>query len=286
MLKKVVFKFKKRDSFLLNAVSDFLLGFDVISVETYEDNNDVVFLAFEESDYLQVVDRTKDFLSFMGDADFEIFIEDFEEKDWVEEFKKFFRPFDMNDYFRVIPLWEKGKKIVYSEDKINIIVEPGQAFGTGLHGTTSLCSEFLKEYAENKKDFSMLDVGTGSGILSVIGKKLGAKTITAFDIDPNCSEVFVNHFKINNLNLENVNFFIGEITDLKPAKYQVVIVNIIESIVRKILSRVLPFVDERLIISGILEKDSGNFEEFLLGLGLRPIEKRIKGEWAGYLIEV
>ena len=286
MLKKIVFRFKEKDNFVFESLADFLIGFDVISVETYEDNNDVVFLALEEKDYLQVIEKAKEFLSFLGVKDFDVLIEDFEERDWVEEFKKFFKPFDMNKYFRIIPLWEKENNEVYAKDKLNIIVEPGQAFGTGLHGTTSLCAEFLKEYADKNKGFSLLDVGTGSGILSVIGKKLGANKITAFDIDPNASDVFVNHFEINNLTLENVNFFIGEIEDLKVEKFDVVIVNIIESIVRKILKSVIPFVGDILIISGILEKDSKGFEEFLEGLNLKLVEKRIKGEWAGYLLEV
>ncbi len=286
MLKKIVFGFKEKDNFVFESFADFLLGFDVISVETYEDNKDVVFLALEEKSYLQVIEKAKEFLSFLGVKDFDVLIEDFEEKDWVEEFKKFFKPFDMNKYFRIIPLWEKENNEIYAKDKLNIIVEPGQAFGTGLHGTTSVCAEFLKKYADKNKGFSLLDVGTGSGILSVIGKKLGAKKITAFDIDPNASGVFVNHFEINKLTLENVNFFIGEIEDLKVEKYDVVIVNIIESIVRRILKSVIPFVGDRLIISGILEKDSKGFEEFLEKLNLKLIEKRIKGEWAGYLLEV
>ena len=286
MLKKVVFQFKEKNNFVFESFADFLLGFDVISVETYEDNNDVVFLALEEKDYLQVIEKAKEFLSFLNVGEFQVLIEDFEEKDWVEEFKKFFKPFDMNKYFRIIPLWEKGNSEVYAKDKLNIIVEPGQAFGTGLHGTTSLCAEFLKEYADKNGNFSLLDVGTGSGILSVIGKKLGANTITAFDIDPNASDVFVNHFEINNLTLENVNFFIGEIENLKVEKYDVVIVNIIESIVRRILKSVISFVGDRLIISGILEKDSKGFEDFLEDLNLKLVEKRIKGEWAGYLLEV
>ena len=286
MLKKIVFRFKEKDNFVFESLTDFLLGFDVISVETYEDNNDVVFLIFGEKDYKEIIGKAKKFLSFLGVKDFDVLIEDFEERDWVEEFKKFFKPFDMNKYFRIIPLWEKENSEVYAKDKLNIIVEPGQAFGTGLHGTTSLCAEFLKEYADKNKGFSLLDVGTGSGILSVIGKKLGARKITAFDIDPNASDVFVNHFEINNLILENVNFFIGEIEDLKVEKYDIVIVNIIESIVRRILKSVIPFVGDRLIISGILKKDSKGFEEFLGGLKLKIIEKRVKGEWAGYLLEV
>ncbi|BBB32074.1 ribosomal protein L11 methyltransferase [Thermotomaculum hydrothermale] len=285
MLKKVIFRFETRDDFVISSLSDFLLGFDVISVETYEDFNDVVFLASEEQDYLAIVGKAKEFLSFLNVSDFDVIIEDFEEKDWVEEFKKFFKPFDMNKYFRVIPLWEKGNKSVYSEGKINLIIEPGQAFGTGLHGTTSLCAEFLKEYAENKNGFTMLDVGTGSGILSVIGKKLGAKEITAFDIDPHCSEVFVKNFEINDINLDNINFFIGEIRDLRVKCYDIVIVNIIESIVRDILKDVIPFVGDKLVISGILEKDSDGFEKFLKKFNLKILDRRVNGEWIGYLIE-
>jgi len=286
MLKKIRFLFKEGDGFFKDSFSDFLLGFDVISVETYEDKNEIVFLAFEETDYKTVVKKAEEFLEFLGIKGYEVLVEDFEERDWVEEFKRFFKPFDMNRYYRIIPLWEERNREVYSSDKKNIIIEPGQAFGTGLHGTTSVCAEFLKEYGDKHRGFSMLDAGTGSGILSLIAVKEGASRVVAFDIDPNCSEVFMRNFEINDVSSENVEFFIGTVENLKKGEFfDLVVVNIIESIVRKILPDLIPFAKDKIVVSGILEENSQNFEDYLKGLNLKILEKRVKGEWIGYLLE-
>ncbi len=286
MIKRIVFDFKDKDRITFESLSDFLLGLGVLSVEVFEDNNIVSSLCFEERDIEGIVKKSSSFLNFLGANGFKVKVEDFEEKDWVEEFKRFFKPFDMGKYFKVIPLWEKNNKDLYSLDRINIIVEPGHAFGTGLHGTTALCADFLKEYADCRQSFSMLDAGTGSGILSVIGKKLGAKSITAFDIDPDCEDVFFKHFEINNQSLENVEFFIGTVDALMKRKYHLVIANIIESVLREIVGYLKQFVGDKLVLSGVLEENSTNFEAFLEKEGLIVLEKRVYGEWAGYLIEV
>ncbi len=286
MIKRIVFDFNDKDKVVFESLSDFLLGLGVLSIEVFEDNNIVSSLCFEETGIDGIVQKASSFLDFLGVQGFKVKVEDFEEKDWVEEFKRFFKPFDMGKYFKVIPLWERDNKSNFSKDRINIIVEPGHAFGTGLHGTTAICSDFLKEYADCNQSFSMLDAGTGSGILSVIGKKLGAKKITSFDIDPQCEDVFFKHFEINNLTLENVEFFIGTVNSLKKGKYHLVIANIIESVLREIVGDLKQFVGDKLILSGVLEENSTNFEAFLEKEGLIVLEKRVYGEWAGYLAEV
>ncbi len=286
MIKRIVFDFKQKNMVIFESLSDFLLGLGVLSVEVFEDNNILSSLCFEEMDVEGILKKAVSFLEFLGARGFKVKVEDFEEKDWVEEFKRFFKPFDMGKYFKIIPLWERNNKNLYSSNRINIIVEPGHAFGTGLHGTTALCADFLKEYTQGKDSFSMLDAGTGSGILSVIGKKLGAKRITAFDIDPDCKDVFFKHFEINNLSLENVEFFIGTVNSLKKRKYHLVIANIIESVLREIVGDLRQFVGDKLILSGVLEENSTDFETFLEKEGLTILKKRVYGEWAGYLIEV
>ncbi len=289
MLKKTTLILPEKNDFVIAAVSDFLLSQDIVSVETYETKekqNEIVFICLQESNIELTVKKLKEFLALLGIEGYSVKTENMEEKNWVEEFKKFFNPFDMNKYYRIIPSWEKDNSYAYSETAKNIIVEPGQAFGTGLHGTTSVCSEFIKEYAEQNKNFTFLDAGTGSGILSVIAAKEKASKIVAFDIDPLCSEMYTKHFKINDLIPEETMFFIGTVNCLKEEKYSLVVANILEKIIREIIDSLIEFTGDKLVLSGILEKNCYDFEKFIEKKGVRVVEKRVKGEWVGLLCEV
>ena len=116
-----------------------------------------------------------------------------EEEDWINNWKVFFKPFRLDDNIVIKPTWEtlSDKK----DDDIVIEIDPGTAFGSGSHETTKLCISQLKKYI--KKDTELLDVGTGSGILSIIGLKLGAHHAMATDIDPNAIRATNENFAIN-----------------------------------------------------------------------------------------
>jgi ribosomal protein L11 methyltransferase len=209
-----------------------------------------------------------------------------EDKDWVEVFKQHFVPFEMNEKFFVVPDWEKDNYQQYHNNKQVIVIEPGQAFGTGLHPTTSLASLLIAKYSENNKDYSLLDAGTGSGILSVVAKKTGAKKITAYDIDPVCEESFKKHFKLNGLTMDNITFFTGTEKKLKGEKFDVVVINIIEKIIRNILPDLKTKVKDKLILSGLLAEHYPEFKKFLTEHNIEIIEKKEKENWVALLCNV
>ena len=116
-----------------------------------------------------------------------------EEEDWINNWKAFFKPFRLDGNIVIKPTWETLTD--QKDDDIVIEIDPGTAFGSGSHETTKLCISQLKKYI--KPDTELLDVGTGSGILSIIGLKLGARHAMATDIDPNAIRATEENFEIN-----------------------------------------------------------------------------------------
>lgn len=118
-----------------------------------------------------------------------------EDKDWINNWKEFFKPFRVDDTILIKPTWEELTET--KEDDLIIEIDPGTAFGTGAHETTKLCILNLKKYL--KPGDEVLDIGCGSGILSIVASKLGAKCEVAIDIDINASEISVENAEVNKL---------------------------------------------------------------------------------------
>lgn len=118
-----------------------------------------------------------------------------EDKDWINNWKEFFKPFRVDDSIVIKPTWESLEE--KSENDIVIEIDPGVAFGTGSHETTKLCILNIKKYLKNSD--KVLDVGCGSGILSIIALKLGAKTVAATDIDPNAVTASHENAQVNHV---------------------------------------------------------------------------------------
>lgn len=124
-----------------------------------------------------------------------IIVSETEDKDWLNNWKQFFMPFKVYDNIVIKPTWEEYEKTC--EDELVIELDPGITFGTGSHETTKLCIMGIKKYL--KPGMTMLDAGSGSGILSIIAKKLGAGRVTGIDIDPIAATAAVENASVNNL---------------------------------------------------------------------------------------
>ena len=155
-----------------------------------------------------------------------------EDKDWINKWKEFFKPFAIDDIL-VKPTWEKVENT--DEYKMVVEIDPGTAFGTGLHETTQLCIRQLRKYINN--DTNLLDVGCGSGILSIIGRKLGAGNAFGIDIDEAAVEASAENAKVNGIN-DNIDFIQGNIIDDKGDQdktgyecYDIVVANILADII-------------------------------------------------------
>jgi ribosomal protein L11 methyltransferase len=198
------------------------------------------------------------------------------EQDWSENWKRFFKPVHVTSRFVVKPPWSK---IRLKRGQIPIDITPGMAFGTGTHATTILCIQALEERLK-KRRLSALDVGTGSGILSIIAAKLGAKEVWGIDIDGVAVEIARENVEKNHVS-SIVKIRKRSIGDLQK-KFDVIVANIDLKSLRRMRRPLLNHLKNEgwLILSGILEKEEEILREHYLKTGLlRWIKVAQEGEW-------
>jgi ribosomal protein L11 methyltransferase len=198
------------------------------------------------------------------------------EQDWSENWKRFFKPVQVTSRFVVKPPWSKIR-LKKGQSSIDII--PGMAFGTGTHATTLLSIQALEETIK-KKGLCVLDVGTGSGILSIFAAKLGAREVWGIDIDGVAVENARENVEKNRVS-DVVRTRKGSIGDLRK-KFDVVVANIDLRSLRKMRKPLLSHLKKKgfLILSGILEQDKERIRRRYLETGfLRSIKITQQGEW-------
>ena len=206
-----------------------------------------------------------------------------EDKDWINNWKQYFKQFYVDDIL-IIPSWEEVKP--EDRDKMIIHIDPGTAFGTGMHETTQLCIRQLKKYVT--KDTELLDVGTGSGILSIIALKLGARHAVGTDLDPCAVPAVEENKEVNGIPVEAFDMMIGYIIDDKEVqdkvgyeKYDIVTANILADV----LVPLTPVIVHQMkpgavyITSGILDVKEEVVKEAVVAAGLEVVEVTHQGEW-------
>ena len=206
-----------------------------------------------------------------------------EDKDWINNWKQYFKQFYVDDIL-IIPSWEEVKP--EDRDKMIIHIDPGTAFGTGMHETTQLCIRQLKKYVT--KDTELLDVGTGSGILSIIALKLGARHAVGTDLDPCAVPAVEENKEVNGIPVEAFDMMIGNIIDDKEVqdqvgyeKYDIVAANILADV----LVPLTPVIVHQMkkgayyITSGILDVKEEVVKEAVQKAGLTLVEVTRQGEW-------
>jgi ribosomal protein L11 methyltransferase len=221
--------------------------------------------------------------SFMDIGEGSIVESETEDKDWINNWKQYFHQFYVDDIL-IVPSWEEVK----SEDQGKMIlhIDPGTAFGTGMHETTQLVIRQLKKYVT--KDTELLDVGTGSGILGIVALKLGAKHVLGTDLDPCAVPAVAENKEANEIADESFDMMIGNIIDEKEVqdaagyeKYDIVTANILADV----LVPLTPVVPAHLkkggyyITSGILDVKETVVTEAVKAAGLTVVEVTRQGEW-------
>ena len=281
---QLTFTFANRDWLL--PLSDFLMGIGAASVEIQQNRPVVKVILTHSKKPETIVQAMNSFCENMDIPSPVIAIEQLQEGDWMAVFREHFTPFTMNRNTFVVPSWLKedyGKTV---EGKLVVIVEPGQAFGTGLHATTALAADMITKYGKIHPGFTMIDVGTGCGILSIIAEKNGANEIVAFDIDPLCSVALVTHLSLNRSEPEKFRLFVGTEAALrKDTKVELIVINIIETIIRKILPTLAKMAADQLILSGILNRDTEPFIHFINEHGFSVVEQEIRDDWVAFRCE-
>ena len=232
---------------------------------------------------LKVRQELEEMRSYLNVGDCTIEESQTEDVDWVNNWKQYFHQFYIDDIL-VIPSWENVE--AKDSDKMVIHIDPGTAFGTGMHETTQLCIRQLKKYVT--KDTEILDVGCGSGILGMLALKFGAKHSVGTDLDPCAIDATYENMDNNEISRDQYEVMIGNIIDDKEVqdkvgyeKYDIVAANILADV----LVPLTPVIIHQLkkggiyITSGIIEDKEEVVVEAVKKAGLEVLEVNHQGEW-------
>jgi ribosomal protein L11 methyltransferase len=206
-----------------------------------------------------------------------------EDVDWVNNWKQYFHQFYVDDVL-IIPSWEEVKP--EDEDKMIIHIDPGTAFGTGMHETTQLCIRQIRKFVT--EDTTILDVGCGSGILGMLALKFGAKYSVGTDLDPCAIDATYENMEVNGITRDQYEVMIGNIIDDKEIqdkvgyeKYDIVVANILADV----LVPLTPVILHQLkpggiyITSGIIDDKEETVVNCVKAAGLEVLEVTYQGEW-------
>ncbi len=238
----------------------------------------------EEAAVLKLVkDELEDLRQFMDIGEGTVAISETEDIDWINNWKQYFHQFYIDDLL-VIPSWEKvkpedtGKKILH--------IDPGTAFGTGMHETTQLCIRQIRKYLT--EETVMLDVGTGSGILGILALMYGGRKVVGTDLDPCAIPAVEDNLRANHISEEKFELMIGNIITDKEVQdkagygcYDIVVANILA----EVLVPLTPVIVNHLkpggiyITSGIIDDKEQIVRDAAGSAGLEILEVNYQGEW-------
>lgn len=231
----------------------------------------------------QVTEGIEEWRQFVDMGEGKIIQSETEDIDWQNNWKQFFTSFSIDDIL-IKPTWEE----LQEEDKTKTLIEidPGVSFGTGKHETTQLCIRQIRKYME--KDAKVLDVGCGSGILSIVALKLGAGEVVGTDIDKDCITSTEENLKVNHLEDAKTSLYVGNLIDdtelqekVGDNRYDIVVANILADVIIP-MAQVIPArlkEDGIFITSGIIDFKEEEVKNALEDAGFRIIETNYQGEW-------
>ena len=230
----------------------------------------------------QVISDLKQYSDVIGEGT--VTVEETEDVDWINNWKQYFHQFWIDDIL-VIPSWEKAE----TEDKEPLLVfhiDPGTAFGTGMHETTQLCIRQIRNYLT--PETKLLDIGTGSGILSILALKLGAKEAVGTDLDPNTEPAIQDNLAQNGVDPAGFTLFLGNLIDDRSVqdavgyeKYDIVAANILPDVLIPLTPAAVAAMKPGAvyITSGSLAGREESVAEAMRAQGLEIVSVTAQGEW-------
>ena len=273
----------------------------------------VHFYIDEDADAAQIGEAIKqaaaEYAEFCDFGSMKVILSETEDKDWINNWKQFFKPFRADDDIVIKPTWTDVSELPdHKETDLIVEIDPGTAFGTGAHETTKLCIKGLKKYL-NDND-KLLDVGCGSGILSIMGMKLGAESALGIDVDENASRTSVENCLINDiassyiedeeinaldiipLEKDKVRFFTGNVLEdenicVKTGfdRFDVVVANILADIIIPLSKVTAKYMRKGalFISSGIINTKEEAVKAAVLEAGFGIVEVKRMNDWVSII---
>lgn len=230
----------------------------------------------------QIKNRIEEFKNFGLDfSDYAIDVREIVYINWAEEHKKYYQTVYIDD-IAVVPSWD-DEALKNNKDKKMIILEPGAAFGTGLHETTKMCMKYLNNYV--KQGDLVYDIGCGSGILAILASILGASHIIATDIDDVAVSAAKKNIALNNI--ANISVQKGDLLSVCDKKADVIAANIIAPILKNMIPQTKQFLKNKsvLILSGILSDQADEISKVLTDNKFTILNTVTEGDWTGIAAE-
>lgn len=259
-------------------------------IKAHESGSYVSFYVTDDADGKETVSMVKDALCVLKTQDeveaygtLEISGTNMKEEDWSQNWKQYFKPLNVGDKILILPEWET---IDTPTDRTVFTVNPGMSFGTGAHHTTQLCIKALEKHLDN--GMTVLDLGCGSGILSIISLLLGAEHATAVDIDENAVKIAVENAEKNNIDITKYRTMAGNVTcdkellkKISDRKYDIVLANIVADVIIGIRDIVPEFLkdDGIFITSGIIEERLDDVKSAYNESSFKPVSEEHQGGW-------
>ena len=235
----------------------------------------------EEKSLTEYISFLKERFSHLG-IDAEISVLGMREDDWAEAWKKYYKPIPLGKV-TIVPAWENYEA---KDGEVIIKMDPGMAFGTGTHETTRLVMKMMQD--EIKGGELVLDLGTGSGILSICASKLGARHCNAYDIDPVAVKVAKENALADGCN--NISVGISDLllgVDTSMGKYDFCVANIVADIIIRMLPDIKPYLKDGapLILSGIIAPRADEVIEMIEKCGFRIVREERENDWLALMVK-
>ena len=265
----------------LNAMYGELLDESIMNAD--KEKVAVSIFVSEEKNYAECVTFLRDRFSLLG-LDVKLDIIGVDEDDWADAWKQYYKPVKCGKNIVIVPLWEK-----YDAKDTDVIIkmDPGMAFGTGTHETTRLCLSLMEKHL--KKDMTVLDMGTGSGILAIYAAKMGAEKIDAYDIDPVAVKVAKENF-VENAVEDRIFCKVSDLmqnADKTREKYDFVCANIVADIVIRLSECMGDYVKKNGLcaVSGIIEPQAERVKNAVCQKGFVLIDELKENDWCAFVFK-
>ena len=259
---------------------------NMLTVEREDDNGEPVKVKTTPEEMTGAIkEKLSELRDFSDIGDGTVTVDVTEDIDWINNWKQYFHKFFIDDIL-VIPSWEKESDEDKEKASMVLHIDPGTAFGTGMHETTQLCIRMLKKYVT--PDTELLDVGTGSGVLSILSLMFGAKHAVGTDLDKCAVPAVKENMESNGISPDKFDMMIGNIIDDKAVqdkvgydKYDIVVANILANV----LVPLTPVITNQLksggiyITSGIIDTKEAEVKKAHLDAGLEILEIHHQGDW-------